>query len=101
MTEPKVPELLPDEAKAADPAADAELPEPPPEPWTPARVTEWNAYYDLYVALGVILLVFVASANKITHSSLWPLLQAGRVMAAQAKPMVTDRFSFTMAGQRW
>ena len=29
-----------------------EATEPEPEPWTPARVTEWNAYYDLYVALG-------------------------------------------------
>ena len=26
--------------------------EPPPEPWTPERVSEWNAYYDFYVKLA-------------------------------------------------
>ena len=68
------------ELESSEPLSEA--PEPQPEPWTPARVTEWNAYYDLYVALGVLLLVFVTSANKITHSSIWTWLQAGRTMAA-------------------
>ncbi len=26
--------------------------ETPPEPWTPERVSEWNAYYDIYVLLA-------------------------------------------------
>ena len=28
---------------------DAPEAEPEPEPWTGARVNEWNAYYDVYV----------------------------------------------------
>ena len=76
-------------------------PEPPPEPWTPARVTEWNAYYDLYVALGVLLLVFVVSANKMTHSSIWSWLQAGRTMAHRGTPLAIDPFSYTESGHRW
>src|SRR5438067_11153899 len=91
MTEPEMTETLPEAAE----------PEPQPEPWTPARATEWNAYYDLYVALGVLLLVFVTAANKITHSSLWTSLQAGRTMAAQGRPLVTDLFSYTETGRRW
>src|SRR5262249_7560131 len=85
MTEPESPESLSDESGAAvsAPVDETEASEPAPEPWTPARVSEWNAYYDLYVALGVVLLVFVNAANKITHSPLWGQLEAGRTMAAQ------------------
>jgi tetratricopeptide (TPR) repeat protein len=81
-----------------------ETPEPPapePEPWTPARVLEWNAYYDIYVVLGVLLLAFVASANKIAHSSIWWQLQAGRLMSEKGGPLTTDPFSYTEAGKRW
>ncbi|MBV8076925.1 MAG: hypothetical protein JO284_11030, partial [Planctomycetaceae bacterium] len=80
MTEPESSQSIPEaEARASDPemGASAEAPAPEPEPWTPERVAEWNAYYDLYVTLGVLLLAFVASANKITHSSIWPQLQVG------------------------
>lgn len=76
-------------------------PEPQPEPWTPQRVAEWNAYYDLYVMLGVLLLTFAVSANKITNSSIWTQLRAGQTIAAQGAPLVTDPFSFTEQGQRW
>src|ERR1700709_2180238 len=67
----------PPKAEAAEVAA-AEA--PPPEPWTPRRVTEWNSYYDLYVAGFVVLLVFLGSANKIQaiNTGLWSLLNAGR-----------------------
>jgi tetratricopeptide (TPR) repeat protein len=103
MTEPETPESLPKDGKSSvsAPEAELEVAEPEPEPWTPARVTEWNAYYDLYVAIGVILLVFAVSANEITHSALWTWLQAGRTMAAQHRPLVTDSFSYTAANERW
>jgi tetratricopeptide (TPR) repeat protein len=106
MTEPGSPDS-PQATKIADPQSDAtaepELPapEPEPEPWTPARVTEWNAYYDLYVVLGVLLLVFVASANKISHTAIWSQLQAGRIMIAKAMPLTTDPFSYTEPDRRW
>jgi tetratricopeptide (TPR) repeat protein len=103
MTEPETPESLSEDGKSSVSAPEAELEaaEPEPEPWTPARVTEWNAYYDLYVAIGVILLVFAVSANEITHSALWTWLQAGRTMAAQHRPLVTDPFSYTATNERW
>jgi tetratricopeptide (TPR) repeat protein len=98
MTEPESPD-----STQATTTADAtpEPPAPEPEPWTPARVLEWNAYYDVYVVLGVLLLAFVASANKIAHSSIWWQLQAGRLMSEKGAPLVTDPFSYTEAGQRW
>jgi tetratricopeptide (TPR) repeat protein len=75
--------------------------EPEPEPWTPERAQEWNAYYDIYVILGVLLLVFIASANRITNSGIWSRLQVGRQIAAKAGPITTDPFSFTEAGKPW
>jgi tetratricopeptide (TPR) repeat protein len=107
MTEPEAPpptETLDDQpAPAPETTAAAEVEaEPEPEPWTPERVLEWNAYYDLYIALGVLALVFAVSAVKITNSALWPMLQAGRVMASQGAPLVSDPFSYTTeTGQRW
>ena len=104
MTEPESTQSIPEaEARASAPETDAsaKAPSPEPEPWTPERVTEWNAYYDLYVTLGVLLLAFVASANKITHSSIWPQLQAGRMIAEKTAPVVTDLFSYTAEGRRW
>ena len=87
----------PADAKAAQP----EAPAAPPEPLTPERVSEWNAYYDVYVLLGVLLLAFVASANRITHSSIWSQLQVGRVIASRGAPVITDPFSYTEAGKPW
>ncbi|MBV8269492.1 MAG: hypothetical protein JO252_24480 [Planctomycetaceae bacterium] len=104
MTEPESTQSIPEaEARASAPemGASAEAPAPEPEPWTPERVAEWNAYYDLYVTLGVLLLAFVASANKITHSSIWPQLQVGRMIVEKAAPVVTDPFSYTAEGRRW
>ena len=43
----------------------------PEEPLTPESVSRWNAYYDRYVVLSVLLLVFIVSSNRITHSSIW------------------------------
>jgi len=83
-------------------SAQESAPEPAPEPWTPARSLEWNAYYDIYVALGALLLVFVVSANKIAHSALWTQLQVGREIARTGAPVATDLFSYTTAeGSRW
>jgi hypothetical protein len=72
-----------------------------PEPWTPERVTAWNAYYDLYVAAGILLLVFIVSATKIANSSIWSLLQAGRVTVTEGWPVVKDVFSYTQADRPW
>lgn len=79
----------------------ATAPESEPEPWTPERVTEWNRYYDLYVAASVLLLVFLTAAHKIYSSALWPLLEAGRVAIAQGWPLTRDPFSFTELGRPW
>lgn len=111
MTKPEVPESLsgshgpqagsPHEPEAGPEAGPEAEPEAEPEPWTPERVTEWNAYYDVYVALGLLLLVFITSANTITHSSIWTALQAGRTMVGRGTPLVTDVFSYTEDGARW
>ncbi len=76
---------------------------PAPEPMTPARVFEWNAYYDLYVALFVVLLVFLGSANKIQglNSGIFSQLQAGRQIVESRAPVVTDTTSIAGEGRRW
>jgi tetratricopeptide (TPR) repeat protein len=84
----------------ADASTAEEPAPPPPEPWTPERVLEWNRYYDLYVAAGVVLLVFFASAHTISQANLWSHLQTGRLIAKQG-PVTTDPFSYTMTGRRW
>lgn len=108
MTEPETTSTLPESehpaeatAQATEPTtAEAEAP-PPEPPWTPERVTEWNSYYDIYVALGLVLLVFVTSANKIAHPTIWTQLRVGQVMADDGVPLVKDVFSFSKAGQPW
>ncbi|MDG3003203.1 tetratricopeptide repeat protein [Paludisphaera mucosa] len=80
--------------------ADAE-PEPQPEPWTPERVTEWNAYYDLYVLGAALLLTFVASFLKTNHAPLWSNLKVGREIIARGTPLVADAFSYTEEGKTW
>ena len=87
------------EPVGADEATAAE--EPAPEPWTPERVVEWNSYYDVYVALAVLLLAFIVSANKVTHSSIWTQLQLGNLIAAKVAPVTTDPFSYTEEGKPW
>jgi tetratricopeptide (TPR) repeat protein len=98
MTEPEKP-VTPEGADEATPPA--EEPAPPPEPWTPERVLEWNRYYDLYVAAAVLLLVFVGSAHPIMNPTLWPDLQTGRLLRTQMRPVTTDPFSYTMEGRPW
>jgi hypothetical protein len=78
-----------------------EATEAPPEPLTPERVNEWNAYYDRYVILSVLALVFVVSANKITHPSIWPQLKVGMMILEKGAPVTTDVFSYTETGKRW
>jgi tetratricopeptide (TPR) repeat protein len=105
MTQPETPEPIPRSEPARGATAEAaEAPqpeEPKPEPWTAERVSEWNAYYDVYVVLGVLLLTFLASANKITHSSLWNQLQIGREIAAKSAPVLQDTLSYTQEGSTW
>src|SRR4051794_33753144 len=106
MTQPEAPELRQEAGKTVSPtdaeaASDVPAPEPP-EPWTAEKVVEWNAYYDLYVVLAVLLLAFVASANKISNSSLWTHLKVGQVISARGPLAATiDHFSYTEPGRRW
>ena len=72
-----------------------------PQPWTPERVTEWNAYYDVYMMLGVLLLTFVVSAVKLSSSSVWTHLKTGQQILQQGSPVVSDSFSYTETGERW
>jgi tetratricopeptide (TPR) repeat protein len=73
---------------------------PAPEPWTAERVLEWNRYYDLYVAAGVVLLVFIASIHQIVDSLVWPMIQSGRLIA-KLGPLTSDPFSMTLVGKPW
>jgi tetratricopeptide (TPR) repeat protein len=107
MTQPETKPTIPQSERPTDVDNPAEAegtaaePEPEPEPWTPERVTEWNAYYDLFVMLSVLTLAFFASFNKIAHSSIWNQLQVGRLIAANHAPVTTDPFSFTEPGKTW
>ena len=109
MTQPEISQPVPEEetlksaapddsAAAAENEADAE---PEPQPWTPERVSEWNAYYDIYVMLAVLLLAFVVAAVRINNSSVWTHLKTGELMAAQMAPLTSDPFSYTEPGRRW
>ena len=82
--------------------ADAET-VPQPEPWTPERVTEWNAYYDIYVMLAVLLLAFVVSSVRVDENNplLWTHLKTGELTAQQSYPVVSDTFSYSETGTRW
>ncbi len=73
----------------------------PPEPWTPQRVSEWNAYYDVYVKLAALLLVFMVACNYIADPQLWLHLKAGQLIAEQRGPIRTDVFSYTEYGRAW
>jgi len=99
----------PTRAVSDDPVADALAPEVEPdtepidEPRTPQDVLDWNRYYDRYVAAGVLLLVFLVSAHKITSiaSPIWPMLRFGELIVREGGFITTDRFSFTEAGKPW
>jgi tetratricopeptide (TPR) repeat protein len=106
MTEPETTQPVPENdpqsatATAEAPAPEPEV-EPPPEPWTPERVSEWNSYYDFYVQLAALLLVFMVSCNFVTDSHVWLHLKAGRLIADQGSPVSTDVFSYTESGKPW
>ena len=87
-------------ATAAGAGGGAEA-EPEPEPRTPERVSEWNAYYDVYVKWAALILVFMVACNYVTDSHVWLHLKTGQLIAKQSAPVTTDVFSYTQAGQPW
>lgn len=91
-TEPLKP---PPEGEAAPPPA------PEPEPWTPERVSEWNAYYDRYVMGAALLLALVVSCNYVTDPTVFLHLRSGQLINERSAPVTTDEFSYTEAGQTW
>ena len=106
MTEPEISQPVPENENASATATEETLApetdaEPPPEPWTPERVSEWNAYYDFYVKSAVLLLVFITSCNYVRDSHLWLHLKTGQLIADQGSPMTTDVFSYTANGRPW
>ena len=68
---------------------------------TPERVSEWNAYYDVYVKWAALILVFMVACNYVTDSHVWLHLKTGQLIAKQSAPVTTDVFSYTEAGQPW
>ena len=106
MTELETTQPIP-ENQHDSPVTDAETAvldteaEPPPEPWTPERVIEWNAYYDLYVKLAALLLVFMVSCNYVSDSQVWLHLKSGQLIAEQRWPIKTDVLSYTEYQRPW
>ncbi|MDX2037095.1 MAG: hypothetical protein SFX72_10620 [Isosphaeraceae bacterium] len=94
--EPSNPETAEDVA-----SAEATEPTPPPEPWTAEKVLEWNAYYDMYIAIGIVLLTLLISTTRVTSSAIWTQLQNGRSVSETFSPQVTDTLSYTAEGKRW
>jgi hypothetical protein len=88
MTEPEtrqpVPEIDRSNSNANGTATDTEstvVPEAevPPEPWTPERVFQWNAYYDVYVMWATLLLAFLVSCNYVTRGRHGPHRNCGAI----------------------
>ncbi len=103
-TETSKPIPVDDPASAAATASEYEEgaePEPEPEPMTPGRVTQWNAYYDVYVKWAALIFVFMVACNYVTDSHVWLHLKTGQLIAKQLSPVTTDPFSYTEAGQPW
>ena len=96
------PNAAADAAATATTEADAES-QPEPQPWTPERVSEWNAYYDIYVMLAALLLAFVASAVRVDENNplVWTHLKTGELTVQQGYPVVSDSFSYSETGTRW
>ncbi len=61
-------------------------PPPEPEPWTPERVSEWNAYYDRYVMGAALLLALVVACNYVTDSRIFLHLRAGQLIGERKAP---------------
>jgi len=104
MTELERPQPVPEDdplsATAVAAAAESDA-EPPPAPWTPRRVVEMNAYYDVYVKWAALILVFMVSCNYVSDSDLWIHLKTGELIAERTAPVVTDVFSYTESGRPW
>jgi tetratricopeptide (TPR) repeat protein len=113
MTEPHTKETVAEiESTAPTPPPEGEATPPPegeatpppapePEPWTPERVSEWNAYYDRYVMGAALLLALIVSCNYVADSSLFLHLKAGELINERTAPVTTDEFSYTENGHRW
>src|SRR5262249_48594385 len=105
MTEPEAPQSVPENEPEAAPTTEApaagEEAEPPPEPWTAERVSEWNAYYDIYVMAATVLLALVVACNFVSESQFFSHLKVGQLINERMSPVLTDEFSYTETGRRW
>lgn len=81
--------------------ADLSAEEQAPEPWTAERVVEWNNYYNIYVVIGLLVLVVVKSLNLFGESAIWASLRSGEITLSRGFPETADTLSYTSAGQRW
>ncbi|MHB1559283.1 MAG: hypothetical protein ACYC61_17675, partial [Isosphaeraceae bacterium] len=109
MTEPETTPIVPEKEPVAG-APDAGVPEaaveqappvPEPEPWTPERVIEWNAYYDRFVVFAVLLLTLGVACNYVTNSQFFLHLRTGQLIAENGGPLKGDEYSYTEAGRGW
>ena len=106
MTETQKTQTIPEPGREGGVSPDggpegSEPQEPRAEPMTPESVLKWNAYYDVYVVLGVLLLTFILSANRITHSSIWNQLTVGKEIARTGRPVTTNLFSYVEPAKSW
>lgn len=71
------------------------------EPWTTEKVVEWNNYYNLYVALALLILAVVTSLNYLDDSLVWASLRTGETTLQNGFPPTRDAFSLIAENQRW
>lgn len=92
----------PKEGTPLDENAQVEAPpEAVKEPWTTEKVVEWNNYYNLYVALALLILAVVTSLNYLDDSLVWASLRTGETTLKNGFPPTRDTFSLIAENQRW
>jgi tetratricopeptide (TPR) repeat protein len=99
---PPAPPTNGEAAPATEEKTDGEAaPAPAPEPLTPERVSEWNAYYDRYVMGAALLLTLVVACNYVVESTVFLHLKTGQLIGERTAPVTSDEFSYTASGRKW